>query len=128
LKVVIGDSDVIPGDGTSVSASATSPVDSAGTTYTVAAVGGSNWNSNNGIPTSYTNVLLDGQTIALQGGGVLQVLRTGTGQNVNLTFNSPETLLQYPLGTVFGAVGTTSTYQITAISAAVTSSTSITLT
>ncbi len=128
LEVVIGTSDTIPSAGVSTTASATSPILLAGTTYTVVDVSGSQWNSAQGIPTSYTNAFLNGQTIPVDGGGSLQVKREGNGSSVVIVFDKPETLLKYPLETVFGAAGTTSTYKLTAISTQVAETNTITLT
>ncbi len=128
LKVLIETSDSIPGSGITTTASATSPINSANTTYTVVDVAGSNWGSANGIPESFVNVLLNGQTIPVDGGGVLQVKRTGNGAGAVISFDSPETLLRYSLGTVFGADATTSTYKLTSISTTVDNSTTLTLT
>jgi VCBS repeat-containing protein len=105
LEVVIGDSDVIPGDGTSVTASATSPIASAYFNATQTDGGGLTARMSANTPYGFI-VVSTGQGVTNSGGQAISVQRVGSGGAADFSFSDTLTMLGYPEGTEFEVLDT----------------------
>jgi large repetitive protein len=141
LEVVIGDSDTIPADTVTVTANATSPIDSDATEFQATLTAGAQLHNNNGgfgtvLEQHY--VVLAGQTTPLKasnGTDNLLVWRvSGSGNNARLGFNDPAAFYNYAAGTEFSAIRVsddvqlTSQFTVTVTNLVIQSSNTVTLT